>query len=408
MKKRYYHLLIILLVLLLNACGSGSSTVNDPFQELPNIPTLPGKEDFSLQEKEFLHTLFLTEYLWYDQVASNIDYTKYTEPQEMINDLRVYPPDKWSFMLTQQMYEDLANQKTAGFGFGYIQGFKIHLVRIGSPAYKKLFRGDEIIAVNGEEVSDTNIRAASQDLNTASTFTVLREGSSIDITVTPKEYSYRVTEGEVLSQGSKKIGYMRFDAFTESSVSEIESLFNTFSSAHIDELVIDLRYNGGGSVDTTSVLLDNITKSYPGQRQMYLNWNANYQNKNYTYRFEDADDQDGNELEMQRVIFLVTKGSASASEALINALVPYLGDGNVITIGDNTHGKPVGMSGRMYGKHFYFLINFTVNNNDGHTSSFNGIPANCSAEDDLDHLRGDINETMLKTALHYIETGTCL
>jgi hypothetical protein len=118
--------------------------------------------------------------------------------------------------------------------------------------------------------------------------------------------------------------------------------------------------------------------------------------------------QDGNELSMQRVFFLTTKGSASASEAVISALVPYLGADNIITVGDDTHGKPVGMSGSVYGINYYFLINFFVRNNAGDTTSFNGIPTTCIAEDDLTHLMGDENETMLKTALYYIENGSCL
>jgi hypothetical protein len=111
---------------------------------------------------------------------------------------------------------------------------------------------------------------------------------------------------------------------------------------------------------------------------------------------------------MKRVFFLTTKDTASASEAVINALKPYLGDVNVITIGDNTHGKPVGMSGRTYGLNYYFLINFFVKNNAEQITSFEGIPATCYAQDDITHLLGDTEETMLKTALVYMTTGVCL
>lgn len=399
MRKHYLHTILFTVLLLLNGCGGGGSSGSTPADTVGGFP---------LAEKQFVHELFLTEYLWYDQVASNVDYAKYTERQEMINDLRIDPPDHWSFTMTQQDYEDLANQKTAGFGFGYMSDFRIYLVRIGSPAWNKLQRGDEIVAVNGEEASDENIHAASQNLGAETTFTVLRNGSTVDVSITPREYSYKVTLGKVMTQGSKKVGYMRYDAFTESSVAEIENLFDTFHAQQIDELVIDLRYNGGGSVDTASALLDNITNQYPGQRQMYLNWNANYQSRNSNYLFEDTSLQDGNELEMKRVFFLVTKNSASASEALINALVPYLGKSSIVTIGEATHGKPVGMSGRSYAKHYYFLINFTVNNDNGETTSFDGISATCTADDDLDHARGDVNEAMLQSALYYIDTSTCL
>ena len=392
MKNRFFFPLILFLSLLLNSCGSGS---DDEVQI------------FSLEEKQFLNNLFLSEYLWYDQVVSIIDYEQYTDPQLMINDLRFNPPDEWSFTMTQQQYEDYTNQKTAGFGFGYTVDFFINLVHIDAPAYGKLMRGDQIIQINGEEASASLIRQASQNLNVATTFMILRNDNEIDINITPKEYSFKVSLGKIITQGSKKVGYLRFDSFTESSVAEFETIFSTFYNENIDELVIDLRYNGGGSVATASALLDNITNAYASQRQMYLDWNTNHQNNNTSYTFEDTDMQDGNELNMQRVFFLVTKSSASASEAVISALVPYLGADNIITVGDNTHGKPVGMSGKTYGINYYFLINFFVRNNAGDTTSFDGIPTTCMAEDDLTHIMGDENESMLKTALYYIENSSC-
>jgi len=111
---------------------------------------------------------------------------------------------------------------------------------------------------------------------------------------------------------------------------------------------------------------------------------------------------------MHRVFFLVTKSSASASEAVISALAPYFGADNIISVGDDTHGKPVGMSGKVYEQNYYFLINFFVRNNAGDTTSFDGIPTTCTAEDDLAHMMGDENESMLNTALYYIENGSCL
>lgn len=397
MAVKLFFPFILSITLLLNSCGSGSSSTS-------TIET----EEFSLAEKEFLHDLFLTEYLWYDQVASNIDYVQFTQPQEMINALRVDPYDQWSFTITQQAYEDQNNQKTAGFGFGYTSDYHIFLVRINAPAYGLLYRGDEILEINGEPVTNVLISEASQKLNTATLFTVLRDGTEKYVSVAPSEYTYNVSLGKVITQGTQKIGYLRYDSFTESSVAEFESIFTQFHNDGVDELVIDMRYNGGGSTLTASALLDNITNAFPGERQMYLDWNANYQHKNSSYTFEESDMQDGNELNMKRVFFLVTGSSASASEAVINALVPYLGVENVITIGDWTHGKPVGMSGRAYGTNYYFLVNFFVKNDAGETTSFNGILPTCTAEDDLTHLMGDEGELMLKTALHYIETDLCL
>lgn len=394
MTHKLLFLFIFSFTLLLNSCGSGASS-DEEFQT------------FSLDEKAFLHTLFLTEYLWFDQVEENVDYDLFTQPQEMINALRIDPPDQWSFTMTQQEYEDYNNQKTTGFGFGYTDDFFIYLVRINAPADGKLLRGDQILRINGEAVSATLISVASQNLNVPTVFTLLRDGVEVDVTVTPSEYSFNVSLGKIIIQDSRKVGYLRYDSFTESSVAEFERIFTTFYTENINELVIDMRYNGGGSIVTASALLDNISNAYAGQRQMYLDWNENYTQNNSSYAFEDGTMQDGNELTMKRVFFLTTKSSASASEAVINALVPYLGARNVITVGDDTHGKPVGMSGRTYGLNYYFLINFFVKNNWGESSSFDGIPSTCVAEDDVTHIMGDENETMLSAALYYMQHNSC-
>ena len=393
MFKKISLLLLPIFILILTACGSGSGN--------------GATQGFSSAEKSFLYGLFKSEYLWYDQVPDNVDTSTFSDPQQMINTLRVNPPDRWSFMLTMDQYNQFANQQTAGFGFGYTPSFDIFLVRIDAPAYNKLLRGDRIVLLNGESVTTTLIAQASRNLGVPATFTVERNGSLVDVTVTPDVYTFHVSLDRVIDRNGTKIGYLRYDSFTESSVAELETRFTALKSAGIDELVIDLRYNGGGDLSVASALLDNISATHPGQRQFYLDWNANYQQNNTDYRFEDAALQDGNELNLPRIFFLVTANTASASEAVINALVPYLGSANIITVGENTHGKPVGMRGRTYGDHIYFLINFYVRNNAGATTGFSGITPTCNAVDDISHIMGDENETMLAAAIYYIENGQC-
>ncbi|WP_309498051.1 S41 family peptidase [Sulfurovum sp.] len=394
MNFKIFSIPLITLSLFLNSCGSSSSSSNKT-------------ATFEIENKTFLHELFLSEYLWYDQVASNVDYTQYSSPHMMINTLRIMPPDQWSFALTAQEYEDFENQNTSGFGIGYTQDLTIFLVRIDAPAYGKLFRGDKILEVNSKAATQVLITQTSENVGHETVFTVLRGAQEVQVSVTPRAYSYKVSLGKIIPQGSKNIAYLRYDAFTESSVSEFEAIFSTFKSANVNELVIDMRYNGGGSISTASALLDNISNVNAGKRQVYLDWNANYKHNNTNYYFEDADMQDGNELNMKRVIFLVTYNSASSSELIISALRPYLGSTNVVTVGSATHGKPVGMSGRIDGEFYYFLVNFYVRNNAAETTSFYGIPATCTAEDDLSHIMGDVNEEMLSTALYYITHNVC-
>ncbi len=397
MKKRFILPLLLSLSLILVSCGGSGGGSNGG-----SIVVKPPAGSFPQAEKDFVYGLFTSEYLWYDEVASNVDYSAFDTPQALIDGLKV-EKDRWSFAMTDQEYEDYVNQKTAGFGFRYKNDFMILQVLIDAPAYHTLYRGDKILEINGETVTQENLAKASQNLNVETTFKVLRDGSEVDVVITPKQYTFKVTMGKVLNN---KIGYLRYDSFTSTSVGEFEAEFTKFKSAGIKDLIVDLRYNGGGSVDVASTLLDNFSNQHAGERQVYLDWNANYKSKNSAYYF--SDEIEANDLNMQRVIFLVTKNSASASELVISALKPYLGNSNVVTIGDATHGKPVGMNGRTYGSDYYFLINFYVRNNAGETTSLNGIPATCTAEDDLTHLMGDPEETMLKTALHYIDTGSCL
>ncbi|MCF6245062.1 MAG: S41 family peptidase [Sulfurovum sp.] len=392
------------------SCGSNNkkddiSDILDPLGIFSNGNNDQDKT-FSLKEKKAVHNLFLTEYYWYEQVIQDIDYKAIKQPQELINALKVTPPDVWSFSMTKKEYEDYANQKTAGFGFGYTQNFTLYMVRIDSPAYNKLQRGDTILKINGTTATETNIAQASANTNRETTFTVLRNNTQVNVTITPSDYTFKVSLGKVIPHNGMNVGYLRYDSFTGSSVDELEKIFTTFKSKNISELVIDLRYNGGGSIAVASALLDNITNQYAGQRQGYLDWNDRNKEKNEDFKFEDAGDRDGNELDMKRVIFLVTKNSASASELVISALKPYLKD-NIITIGTETHGKPVGMSGKVFNNNYYFLINFMVRNNADETTPFEGIPATCEAEDNLSFQRGDSDELMLKQALHYIDNSSC-
>jgi C-terminal processing protease CtpA/Prc len=397
--KQFFPMLAI--ALLFTACGS---------QKYPHGS--PGGDDgggnnnpsFSNNEKAYLYNLFLTEYYWYDKVPEKFDYSSYTEPKPMIDDLKYADKDRWSFAMTKQEYNDFAEQKTAGFGFGYTPDMFIYMVRIDSPADKAgLMRGDLIVEVNGQAATPDLIAKASSNLNQMTRFTVDRSGVSATINITAKEYNFKVASSGILkTPDNTAVGYLRFDSFTDNATDELESIFTDFKKGNIDRLVIDLRYNGGGYLNTASILLDKLVRGKDGKVQFKLAWNAKNSSKDEVAEFETDD----NSLDLKQILFLTTQKSASASELVINALYPYLGD-SVIIVGDKTHGKPVGMAGRSYGNHVYFLINFLVENADGFSDYFEGLPADCSAVDDFSHQMGDPEEAMLKEALYYIDNGSC-
>ena len=398
------YLLSILFILFLAGCGSSSNTTNTT----PLGPITPpaGGSSFDEREKSYLYDLFLTEYFWYFEVPQPFDYSPYTDPQTMINDLKYSALDRWSFVLTREQYDDSSAQRTSGFGFGFNHDLIVDLVRLGSPAEAAgLLRGDRIVTVNGEPASPDLIMQASNSLDQVTHFTVDRFGTTLNIDITAQYYSYRVVDSKIVqTDEGERVGYLRLDLFSEIATDEMETAFTNFSINGIDKLVIDLRYNPGGLLNTASILMDKIGRDYNGRVQCTLEWNDKNSNENETLYFDSLDP---NSLSLKKLVFLTTGESASASELVINSMEPYMHD-NVAIVGTRTHGKPVGMSGRTDGSYIYFIINFILKNSDGYGDYFDGLAPDCNIpDDDYAHQLGDPNEALLNEALYYIDNGHC-
>ncbi|MEA3455903.1 MAG: S41 family peptidase [Campylobacterota bacterium] len=399
-----HYLLGMILALFFVGCGGNSSSggqiLGGPFDG-PFVGS-----SFDENEKSYLYNLFQTEYYWNDQVPPSFDYSPYSEPQSMIDDLKYSAIDHWSMALSWQEYDDIAMQNASGFGFGNTEDFTIYLVLIDSPAQSAgLMRGDKIISINGQPVSEMLITQTGSAMGRPAHFSVERFGAILDITIIAQYYNYRVTSADIVqSPAGNQVGYLRFDAFTDSATDELETAFTYLKSQNIDKLVIDLRYNGGGYINTASILLDKIGRDFNGELQTTLVWNEQSSNQNESLYFDSLDP---NSLSLKKLVFLTTGDSASASELVINAMKPYMYN-DVVIVGETTHGKPVGMAGRTNGSYVYFLINFVVQNAEGFYDYFNGLPPDCNVVDnDYAHQLGDPNEALLSEALYYIDTNHC-
>jgi C-terminal processing protease CtpA/Prc len=316
--------------------------------------------------------------------------------------------------MTKEDYNNVTSQKSGGFGFScqdVTAGCHVTFVRIDSPADKVgLKRGDIISKINNTDATHANIYKKGKELEKLVNFSVIRKNSNeeCNCSVTPRDYTYKVAKGKTIkTPKNEKVGYFRLDSFmgAENIVSQIDTAFDNFKKENIKKLVIDLRYNGGGSVTVASKLLDKLSTTQTNKEQFTLAWNDDFKQNNSTYRFA----KDNNSLNLEQILFLTTKGSASASELVISAMKPYLSSENVVIIGDKTHGKPVGMGGKTDGSYYYFLINFVVKNSLGFYDYFEGLPLTegCAIDDDPLHDMGDPKESMLKAALHYVDTGAC-
>ena len=393
--KRFFPLLAAS-VMILNIAGCGSNDF-----DASSSTSLT----FAQEDKNFLLKLFHTEYLWYDRVPDQVDLSPYTTPQSMIEALKYHPKDRWSFALSREDFAHFLNQTGGGFGIGYRSDMRVKFVRIGAPAWEKIQRGDTLLKINGHTATPETLRDAARHIGTSAHFTLRRHGTTREVDVTPSNYHYHVSWSRILHYyGDKTIAYLRCDSFSSTLSDELATRFaDIANSGGVDEIIVDLRYNGGGEVGQAVTMMDYIHAGNPGDVATHLAWNDRYRSRDKNYYF--AATPRAHALNLPRITFLVTRNSASASELVIDGLRPYVD--RIITIGTRTHGKNVGMSGVAHGDYYYFLINFYVKNAAGNITPSEGIAPTCAAADDLDHALGDPDETMLSTALYYLDHGSC-
>ncbi|MEO1032989.1 MAG: S41 family peptidase [Bacteroidota bacterium] len=167
--------------------------------------------------------------------------------------------------------------------------------------------------------------------------TIVPNGESV--TLSKEAYTENpVHIAEVLNVSNINVGYLMYNAFTSNFDDELNQAFAQFQSAGVQELVLDLRYNSGGSIQTAVHLASMVTGQFNGQVFSKLFYNDNLQALDRDYEFTNTLSNNSaiNSLNLNKIYVLTTETSASASELIINSLRPYI---EVIHIGDATAGK---------------------------------------------------------------------
>jgi len=230
--------------------------------------------------------------------------------------------------------------------FGYVR-----FVYPNSVASEKgVERGMIFNRVNGQQLTRSNINTllASETFSIGLAKIEYNEISNLDQTIdlTERQQSKNpILISKILDVDGKKVGYLFYESFDEDFDEELNAVFGNFKNEGIDDLVLDLRYNGGGNVMTSINLASMITGQFPGQIFMKERWNEKYQ-QHYEQRDPESllnrfttKTRSGsviNSLNLSRLFVLTTGSSASASELVINGLDPYI---EVIHIGGVTTGK---------------------------------------------------------------------
>ncbi|HVS77758.1 MAG TPA: S41 family peptidase [Steroidobacteraceae bacterium] len=442
-------------------CASPRSGT-DPYTQQP----YPDVQGSAVDENNWLRSWTHELYLWYDEVKdadpslySTSDYFQLMKTTQTTSSGA--PKDRFHFTYPTSVWESLSE---AGVQVGYgvqwdiVQGTPPRSVRIAyletaanlpaDTVAANLVRGDTILAVDGADVVNATDTASINTINAGlspstagetHTFTVQDPGSSTPRTVTLQAANVTSTpvllEKTVTGADGSTVGYILYNEQVATAESELINAINDLKSRGVTDLVLDLRYDGGGLLDLASELGYMIGGNQTaGQTFEQEQFNNQYTTTNpvtgqpitptlfhdTTQGFSTTAGQALPTLNLIRVAVITGQGTCSASESIINGLQ---GVGvTVYQIGSTTCGKPYGFYPQDNCGTTYFSIEFQGVNAKGFGGYGDGFsPANttpsvgvtvpgCSVADDFGHALGDPSEGRLAAALAYLanpQASTC-
>lgn len=362
----------------------------------------------------------------------------FSTPEKLFEALK-YSQDRFSFITDdyvslEESFKGISSG-TAGmnYGLGRISGTNnvfafLQYVTPGTSAAKAgLKRGTVFTEVNGTKMTINNF----EDLLSAKTFTInigyVENGGLklTDETVTLNQSQYTenpVHLAKTLDVDGRKVGYLMYNSFVADFDAQLNAAFGEFKAQGITDLVLDLRYNSGGSVESAIDLASMITGQFDGEIFMKEQWNDKYQkyfeSKNpetLINRFDSSirTKESINSLRLSKVYVLTSQRTASASELVINGLEPYI---NVIQVGTTTTGKfqasvtlydspDFGREGANK-NHKYAVqpLVFKSANAVGKSDYVNGLAPDVTYSEDLSNLGvlGEISEPLLSAAIQHM------
>lgn len=377
------------------------------FQYCTKDQILPTGKELELQAARAVYGLMDDWYLWYDSMPF-INKEDYTNPEDMMSAMRYLPQDKWSYVSTLEEYKSYFEEGTyEGHGFSYrgdAEGnYWILFVYKSSDFYSKgVRRGWRILKVNNTTIPPL-ANLSDYMSETTDVFLFLKpDGNTEEITSTRKLITINsVLHADTLQIDGKIVGHLVFNSFIEPAINELDNIFGFFKDQGVQELILDMRYNRGGQMNVAQKLASLIAGS-SNSGKVFVKYM--YNDKQVNNNSEVLLKSDINSLNLSELIVLTSGSTASASEAIINGLKPYM---SVTTIGSSTYGKPVGMNVWEYDDYYVFVpVTFRLVNSLGEGDYYAGLPVDSNMDDGLEWEFSDRNEIFLKEAIYYLNTGT--
>ena len=442
-------LLVAAITIALSACGSGGGSDDNPTTitgantpadtgtstetDISTSPLTPNDADDVVDlgdptqcnaatQKQWAFNALQDYYLFADQVP-NTDPQVFDSASDVVRQLRFEERDPFS-SVSNATSASLQFDAGLTFGVGYRWRYddegdaRIIEVRPASPfGLAGVERGDIILTLDGLQWDDETLDATFGERvigtpdNPATSDWQIRKrdtGEVVELEITSAQYRIdTVLRATTYTNPAfdGRTGYLFFSSFLNTSVQELEAAADFFQERQITELILDLRYNGGGRVFVAEILASLIVGSdLSGQLLYEYRYNDRYTDENYSLSFDDSVDQ----LGLSRVVILTTDNTASSSEIVIAGLQPYI---DVVTIGEATSGKPYISSPNDRCDERLNLMEAEGFNAAG-MSVFGGIQPICFAADDIQNdfginpVTGEI-EGFLLSALDYVVFGTC-
>ena len=438
-KYRHKIMLISLTSLVLYSCyddiddnGAFASEINDFVWKGMNLAYLYKDNISDLSNNRFssdsdysnyLNSYETPEYLFENLIFDRENIDKYSQ---IVDD----------YIELQQYFEGVSNGNGMEYGLRYVPGSNFNVygyVRYVHPGsisdLENIQRGDIFFGINDNSLNLENYSSLLSLENYTVNFANYNDNNTTDIlddSVVSNDISkdlYKVSLEKnpifytnIIDGSNGKSGYLMYNQFTSTFDDELNQVFANFKSNNIDNLILDLRYNSGGSVNSALLISSLITGQFTDQVFSTEQWNSEIQNywlNNDPEYLINRFVSNANSLNLNRVFIITSRSSASASELVINCLKPYI---DVIQIGTNTYGKyqasvtlydsPDFSLNGVNPSHTYALQPLVLKtlNSQGVTDYYDGLSPDIVADESSSNLGviGDINEPLLSIALSQI------